>query len=1041
MVSPRPSLLLVIPALLAAGPAPEGFTFRHGPLELTFDEDGCLLKMTCSGEVLAVPPAGAAPVSFALGPSPDKTLWLEQMKLPRRLLRRWQPSPDILELTVQWGDYELLERYRLHADRPRLDRSARLVNRGAETVKLRGVTFRTAGVRAPAGGFYRFPRQWPPRSHPFLEMRPGRRRGRGGSLDPVLAQLSSHRTVFWVSYGEDAPRVSVREGSGEFEVSQTHDALGYLRPDRPEDVGFSTMEVVSADYWGTLPHLWRWMDSVGLKVPADRPEWVRRAVLYSFHPGGTIGSNWSDLGGFGPATEKLLPSLGRLGVDAVWILPVERKSPYWPFDYYQFMDGLGTAEEYRRLVSRAHELGLKVLQDIVPHGGSPRSVHNVERPEFMLRREDGSHLDYWLNDFAWPAWQDYVARVADHYVRRYGIDGYRIDACYGSKETNWNPEAPYGRASRSGLWGGLGMVRRIREAVRALKPAEGAVLAEVESPRHLAVSDAEYDFGFCYTLGHGWRRLSAGEYAAALQEYLEEQKYTEPAGAIRLRHVESHDSLRAELWYGIEGMRAMYALSAWIDGIPMIYQEMERGHGFELGRINAVRKARPELRDGEAFYRAVMCDVPGVFTCLRRLGERASVVAINFNPHRVQARLKWPGGEGEVDLKPLGYDVLPRPEGPARPAGGSAPVTPAVSEAGELTFEGADEWFVDTVGGRLWDRFIPLRGSGKPGGGGIYWRPQGTGVLWEHRTHPLHPVKGGLGIRAGRGWTILRFPVLPPGELRLEERGGALVLSGLGTVRPDVSAAAPPPEPDVTEPVSLGGVRFRCVGPDYFISNVHYTAVVRRQGGVLRRLETADGRVLAADHDLYGDQAYFERREEKRMAASNDVECGMRLRTEGAALCLAFEGQIRGFNRFVLKRPALGYRVEYRFDGSPAWGQRWSFFTERSFKDHQAFLAAVLSVPGAERFRFLRDDGRPLVEGALEEGGTRRGPPGGEIPGRVEFLQGKRPTLVLDEIEVPAGRVFVHGYQLFLALLDGGGASMEQGREYGFRARWEVPRP
>ena len=1033
---------LVVLALLRAGDPPDEFQFRHGPLELAFDgESGRLSRVALSGEILAVPPAGAAPVSFALGPA-DKILWLEQMKLPRRLVRRDQPAPDTLELTVRAGDYELLERYRLFADRPRLDRSARLVNRGTETVKLRGLAFRTGGVKAGGEGFYRFPRQWPPRSYPFSGMQPERRRGRGGSLDPVLAQLAPGRTVLWVSYGEDSPGASVKEGRGEFEVSQNHYALGYLRPNQPQDVGFSTMEVVAADYWGALPHLWRWMDSAGLKVPADRPEWIRQAVLYSFHPGGTIGSNWSDLGGFPPAAEKLLPSIGRLGATAVWILPVEQKSPYWPFDYYRFADGLGTAEEYRRLVARAHEMNLRVLQDLVPHGGSPKAVHNVQHPEFMLRREDGTTLNYWLNDFAWPGWQDYIAGVADHYVRRYGIDGYRIDACYGSKETNWNPDAPHVRASRSGLWGGLGMVRRIREAVRALKPVEGAVLAEVESPRHLAVSDAEYDFGFCYALGHGWRRLPPAEYVAALQEYLEEQKYAEPAGAVRLRHVESHDSLRSELWYGIEGMRAMYALSAWIDGMPMIYQEMERGHGFEIGRINAIRKARPELSTGEAFYRAVECGAPGVFTCLRRLGERASVVAINFNPDPVRARLKWPGGQGEAELRPLGYAVLPGPEGPAKASGGAAAAPGATPQAGGIAFEGAREWFVDTVGGRLWDRFVPLRGSGKPGRGGIYWRAQGTDAVWENRTHPLHPAQGRLGVRgADGGWTIVRPPD-GSAPLQLLERPAGLFLEGPGSQAAGIEAAPVPPAPDVTLPVNLGGVTLRCVGPDFIIGNARYTATLRRQGGVIRRLAAGGGAALALDHDLYGDQAYFEHPEEKRMAASNDVECGMRLWTDAAGLHLSFEGQIRGFNRFVLKRPPLGYRVEYTFDGSPAFEQRWTFRTEKAFKDQQAFLAAILTVAEAERFRFLRD-GQAVSEDALADAKGRRGA-GEKPPTRVEFLKGNRCLWALSGLQVPPGRacgVFVQGRQFFLTLLDGPGASMDKDAAYEFRARWEVSGP
>ncbi|MBM4043255.1 MAG: hypothetical protein FJ290_32605, partial [Planctomycetes bacterium] len=457
-------------AVLASSTFAASFSFRHGQLELTLDEaTGALVRLARGNEVLAEADATHHPISFGIGEY-QKTIWAEQLKPGRKLVKRHQPSPDTLELAITLGDYEVVERYRLYADLPRVDRSATLTNRGKETVKLRAFTFRTPGLKATPDGFYRFPRHWPPRSFPFAAMKPGVQHSSGLSIAPLLAQLAPNRTLLFAACSDDSPHIRVEEGSpplrgGEvsrhgvadsaFDVVQGIGAAGYLKPGVPQQIGFVTTQVVDAAYWDALPKLWDWFDSVGVKVPADRPDWLHGAVLYSFHPGGTIGSNWTDLGGFKAATEYLLPTLPKLGVTAIWILPVEFKSPYWPLDYYRFQDGLGTAEEFKALVKRAHELGLKVLLDLVPHGGAPNAVHNQQHPEFMLRREDGSHLDYWLNDFARPDWQDYIARVAAHYVREYDVDGYRIDACYGSKEYNWDPAIPYARASHAGLKGGL----------------------------------------------------------------------------------------------------------------------------------------------------------------------------------------------------------------------------------------------------------------------------------------------------------------------------------------------------------------------------------------------------------------------------------------------------------------------------------------------------------------------------------------------------------------------------------------------------------
>ncbi|MBL7223447.1 MAG: hypothetical protein ISS72_06325 [Candidatus Brocadiae bacterium] len=1038
------ALLLLVGSCAAAGT----FTFGNGPLRLTFDDgSGALLGIALQGAPLAKVPPGRSPSTFGVGPK-GKVKWLEQLGHPRQVVKRTQPSDHVLELTIRIGDYELIERYTLDAALPRLDRSAALTYRGKDTPKLRGLAFKTTGIIAPGDGFYRFPGKWPPTSHPFAEMKPGTQRHGRGSISPLLVQIAPKRCLLFASMATDTPSVQVTEDKGQLEVAQGIQAAGYLRPNEPQHIGSVTMQVVEASYWDALPRLWDWMDSVGLKVPADRPEWVQDAILYEFHPGGTIGSNWTDLGGFKAAAEKLLPVVRDLGCTAIWIQPIEYRSPYWPLDYYRFMDGLGTADEYRALVKAAHDMGFKVIQDIVPHGGAPQAVHNQKHPEFMLRREDGTTLSYWLNDFARPDWQDTIGKVAAHYVREYGVDGYRIDACYGSKELNWDPKIPYARASHAKLKGGLEMVQRIRDETRKLKPKDGAVLAEVESARHAAVSDFQYDFGLCYHVLHQWRKMPAAEFVPLLQDYLEEQKYTYPRGTLFLRHIESHDSLHSQGWYGGGGMRALYALTAWIRGVPLLYLDQEIGHSFALREINRIRRKLPELSRGEAFYRAVKCDQPTVFTCLRKLGDEQSIVAINLGRETVKTELAWPGGSAARELLPLEHTVVPHMPlsgpGAIRRIGRSDWVASEVNDPG--AFPGATHWFVDTIEGRLADTFRVRRCAAPPQkGSSIYWRPQGTNVLWAHDTLPLHPsVQRVLASSLDR-LAITEFKGRPPVGLRLVERRsnkeglfltgyeGANLIHWQGTSFPAF----------VITPVQAYGAMLRVVGPDYIVTNRHYTLVLRRQGGVIRELIAGD-RVLVNDHDLYGDQAYFALHRDRRIAASNDVENGIRIWTDKDGLHLAFEGQLRGFNRFSLKRPPLWFRNEYVFSDKPSFQQRWAFRTEKTFKDQMAFLSAICMVPDATHFRFLRD-GKLIADAAMGDPSQRHGETKGTPPPtRIEFLAGDRLAWALALRKVPAGyagNVFVHGRQFFITLLDGRASAMAQGRWYEFEAEWQpVPK-
>ena len=145
------------------------------------------------------------------------------------------------------------------------------------------------------------------------------------------------------------------------------------------------------------------------------------------------------------------------------------------------------------------------------------------------------------------------------------------------------------------------MLRAIRDAVKKQKPEAGAVLAEVQHPPYMQEADVVYDFALGGILMQIRRRPPA-EFVPGLQSWLEEQKCSEPRGTVRLRYVESHDTVRARGWYGLSATRALTALTVWIDGMPMIYHDSEIGQGPYLQRVLAVRAALPELNTGEAFY-------------------------------------------------------------------------------------------------------------------------------------------------------------------------------------------------------------------------------------------------------------------------------------------------------------------------------------------------------------------------------------------------------------------------------------------------------
>ena len=641
---------------------------------------------------------------------------------------------DTVKSRMRIGDWSVDAYVQLYPGPRMLRRWFEITWQGAPDTKIRGFWFQGGVLPLAEGGSYFYPGHYPPRRTAAKELAPERRTHSGHSPFPLIGETGKGWSAVWLSdelpeYA-DSGSVGAVEGAGQIRVTQSFNMLGHMCKGVAQKVGDAWLWLQPNDSEAALRRMQEWFRLVGQVPPEGRPDWLKRMVLYSFHPGGTIGSNCKDLGGFKAAT-AFLPHIRGLGCNAIWLMPLEDKSIYCPRDYYKLQEGLGTPDDYKALTKRAHELGLRVWQDCVPHGGCNDFPRAKEHPEWLAQNEDGSTLSYWCFDFNWPTWIDYMSHVVSFYTREYGLDGLRIDAVGGSHIPNWNPAIPYARASQSQSQGGLAMQRALRKSVRAVCP-DGANLAEVGSSVHGAASDAIYDFDLCYSVLHDFRRMPAEEFVPRLRRWLHEQSCSEVPDLVRMRHVESHDSLRSGLWYGADGQRALVALIAWIHGIPLVYHEMEDGHYEAYRRIFHVRRGVPELNAGAADYVSVAAP-EGVFACLRTGAvpakgsaawsdeyawdtapagaERASVALVNLSgkpasgtvavpPGRLPAALRgaaWARdlmtgekvevreGQMRVTLPPFGCTVLrfgspaqpPAPE-PA-PAAASAAARPATA--------------------------------------------------------------------------------------------------------------------------------------------------------------------------------------------------------------------------------------------------------------------------------------------------------------------------------------------------------------------------
>ena len=574
-------------------------------------------------------------------------------------------SADSIRCRMKAGDWRLDACVQLFPDQRMLRRWFEVTWQGSANTKIKGLWFQAGQLPLNETGNYFCPAQYPPKLTTAKELAAGHGTTNGRSPSPVIADSGNGWSALWIL--DESPDYSDRGSSGVFEgkdfvrVTQSFNMLGHMRQGEPQRVGDTWLWLQPNDSETALRRMGEWFRIVGQVPPVDRPDWLKRVILYSFHPGGTIGSQCRDLGGFQPAT-ALLPHIRNLGCNAIWLMPLEDKSIYWPRDYYKFQEGLGTADDYKALTATAHALGMRVWQDCVPHGGSNEYPRAKEHPEWLAQNEDGSTLHYWCFDFNWPSWIDYMTGVVGFYTREYGLDGFRIDACGGSKIPNWNPEIPYARASHAQAQGGLAMQRALRQTVKSIRP-DGANLAEVGASIHGTVSDSTYDFSLCYQVLHDFRKVPADVFVPRLRRWLHEQQCAEVPDLVRMRHLESHDSLRSALWYGARPQRALLALISWIHGIPMVYHEMEDGNYQIYRQIFHVRSHVPELNSGTSDYLSITAP-DGVFACLRTgvvpeegtsawhadyawdttpgTAERASIVLVNLNGRTMRGPVSLP---------------------------------------------------------------------------------------------------------------------------------------------------------------------------------------------------------------------------------------------------------------------------------------------------------------------------------------------------------------------------------------------------------------
>lgn len=880
---------------------------------------------------------------------------------------------NVLESRMEAEGWRVTLRLTLDGARKWASGRFELERTGEDPVRLLRFLVRAGALDLGESGEIVAPAQWPPERFAASDFRDGMALKSRRSGYPVIASDGRGTNVTWIDnqflpYADHGLGEAFAHG-GAADVVRHYYCQGYMNKGDRQTVGDSHILFGAGDVDDALRRLPEWFASVRQTAPADRPDWVKGAVLYSIAANGTRDADRRDGRGF-RGIGDYLDAIAALGCDTIWLQPVEDAAPYHPRDYFKLQKGIGSEEDYKAFVAAAHTKGIRVWNDIVPHGGHTNTVRYAEHPEWYAVREDGTVPDYWACDFNWPEWADYMAGVADYWMRLGNLDGFRIDAAGGARYPNWNPSIPYARASFARLQGGFRMQRALRGAVRRVNP-DGAILSEADAGVFNAVSDATWDFSFGQNLLPELRERPAGKFVPLLRRWLHERQKTIPPGSLALRYVEIHDVLRARDVYGAAASVALGALAAWIgETVPVISDGRETGAFEELRRIVAIRRAVPELCGGETDYLAPEAP-PGVFACLRK-GPKLAVPLVNLNGERTVGDVRLPDGRTfKVDLPPLGFTVLRPDDGDALPPVPAPFVSPHVdvvdapeavlvemrtNENGETVrvyrLSGCARWFAHTAEGAFESPCFPPHGDRRQYTSTFYRLPRGGNLIWDGRIHPFgftgeYARFGGIG----RTHAVVASLNDPDAKIALLDSHGdadglhAEVTSSAGTGEP-VTWRTVPAEAVRAPENGTGDSRLKTVVGGWEFDdgtlrvrlqrNGALRGVWRRDGGEWKKLSGAIYLSAKAPPWKYSDAKAGSTADYDQ---ASDVEPFAKLsRNQDGSLTLSIEGVLRNINRSGKMANGTSYRTVYSLGGAAGASLDTSFKTDAASKAIATFL-------------------------------------------------------------------------------------------------------
>ncbi len=411
----------------------------------------------------------------------------------------------------------------------------------------------------------------------------------------------------------------------------TTPTLTVARPSTPGEYLFSLVATDSAGNSDTTRSYFNidQNDSITFSTYASNPEWARMGRIYelffdSFTPQQTINA----------ATQKL-DYIAKMGFNIIWVMPVMKNNQpidngsntgYNIVDFYTVAPEYGTNADFKNFVTRAHQLGMKVILDVTPNHTSFNHPfvqdarlygrnsfywdfyqhHLINNPNYHPNLPEaitsdgfvyyGAYSDQLLNyNWADVDARAYMDNVYKWWVENMGVDGFRFDSYWGphDRANNGNGgENEMGTPTRT-------LLKHVDPNIFLLGETAGTgVGTEVNYADDGGGLDAAYDWNMLHNAVQSFN-FSNPVSISTLNQYVTNyglnngstMGYVPGPDALFMRCMENQDEDRIAYTYGsYQKTMPMATVIFTVPGIPMMYSGQEVGWGLGISNFDQRRR-------------------------------------------------------------------------------------------------------------------------------------------------------------------------------------------------------------------------------------------------------------------------------------------------------------------------------------------------------------------------------------------------------------------------------------------------------------------